>query len=71
MRGWGRRRDSSLRQELQQCQSRIRLALDALAVFRQGFMDLALHLPMLNAAELLARLDRIEIILGREEGGGR
>jgi hypothetical protein len=71
MRGWGRRRDASLRQELQRCQSRIRLAQQALAVFRERFIPLAMGLPIIDVTELLSYLERAENLLAGVEGGAK
>jgi hypothetical protein len=71
MRGWGRRRDASLRQELQRCQCRIRLAQAALAAFRERFIPMAMGLPIIDVTELLSYLERAENLLASAEGGGR
>jgi len=57
-----------LREQLQRCESRVRLAQHAINVFRQRFMPLAMSLPMLDTAEVLGQLTRIETVLaGGEE----
>jgi hypothetical protein len=71
MRGWGSRRDASLRQELQRCQSRIRLDQQSLAAFRECFIPLAMSLPIIDVTELLSYLGRAENPLAGVEGGGR
>jgi len=57
---WGRRRDSALRGDLQQCQSRVRLAQAALAEFRERFVPAAMSMSILDATELLSYLERAE-----------
>jgi hypothetical protein len=58
MRGWGSRRDANLRQELQRCQSRIRLAQQALAEFREHFIPAAMAMPIQEVTLLLYYLER-------------
>jgi hypothetical protein len=72
MRGWGSRRDASLRQTLQRCQSANRLALQALAEFRERFIPAAMAIPINEVAELMFYLERAETLLSSTgEGGGR
>ena len=69
---WGRKRDSELRQELQRCQSRIRLAQAALTEFREHFIPMAMAIPINEVAELMFYLERAETLLSSTgEGGGR
>jgi hypothetical protein len=68
MRGWGRRPDSQLRQDLQRCQSRIRLAHIAIEAFRHDFMPVALNLPINLGTDLLAKLAHVSDVLAGEEG---
>jgi hypothetical protein len=70
MRGWGRRRDASIRQALQRCQSYNRMAQKELAEFRERFIPLAMEIPIQEVAELLYYLERAETILAGGEGGG-
>jgi hypothetical protein len=69
MRWW--RRESTIRLDLQRCQSRLRLARLALGAFRQGFLGLAMDMPIVEVAPIIAQLDRIDIILGGDEEGPR
>ena len=71
MRAWGRRRDASLRQELQRCQSANRLAQQALAEFRERFIPAAMMIPINEVTELMYFLERAETLLASGEGGAR
>ena len=70
---WGRKRDSELRAALQRCQPRIRRAQAAVAALRARLVPvLAAHIPILDATECVALLEKVESILaGIGEGGGR
>jgi hypothetical protein len=61
--------EARLRERLQACQSRTRLALqavDAYAAFL-GQLLLAQPIPIHDAAEVLSRLDRIRTVLADKE----
>jgi hypothetical protein len=58
---------TELRERLQTCESRIRLAQQALQGLRQRIMTLAITVPISEMAEVLEQLARIENVLaGRE-----
>jgi hypothetical protein len=68
MRWW--RREHQVRTELQVCQSRLRVARAALEALRTGFLEMAMELPILEVAPMIARLDELDQILGGDEEGG-
>ena len=71
MRGWGSRRDANLRSRAQLMESRIRLAQQALAEFREHFMPAAMAMPINEVTELMFYLERAEAALSSGEGGAK
>jgi hypothetical protein len=60
--------ETQLRNRLQACESRVRLAIQALDAYAAYLRQLMLALPIHDAAEVLSRLDRIRTLLSDEEG---
>ena len=62
--------EQQLRQELQQCQHRARMALETLDSFQVRFIAVAASLSIVDFAELVGRIKSIRTLLAGGEGHG-
>ena len=60
--------NTTLRTRLQACESRARLAIQALDSYQVRFVQLALPIAIVDASELIARIDAICGLLSGGEG---